>query len=94
MAAHSSTLVWKIPWTEEAGGLQSIGSQSQTQLKRLSMHGPYYINAFVSIKHYTMTKTKYLFECYGLSFCTGKWPNHLLGQDVGEDATFTLENIF
>ena len=27
MATHSSILVWKIPWTEEPGGLQSIGSQ-------------------------------------------------------------------
>ena len=27
MAAHSSVLTWKIPWTEEAGGLQSMGSQ-------------------------------------------------------------------
>ena len=27
MATHSSTLVWKIPWTEEAGGLQSMGSR-------------------------------------------------------------------
>ena len=26
MAPHSSTLAWKIPWTEEAGGLQSMGS--------------------------------------------------------------------
>ena len=26
MAAHSSTLVWKIPWTEEPGRLQSMGS--------------------------------------------------------------------
>ena len=26
MAAHSSTLAWKIPWTEEPGGLQSMGS--------------------------------------------------------------------
>ena len=26
MAAHSSTLAWKIPWTEEPGMLQSIGS--------------------------------------------------------------------
>ena len=25
MAAHSSTLAWKIPWTEEPGGLQSMG---------------------------------------------------------------------
>ena len=25
MATHSSILAWKIPWTEEAGGLQSMG---------------------------------------------------------------------
>ena len=31
MATHSSILVWKIPWTEEPVGLQSMGSQkSQT----------------------------------------------------------------
>ena len=27
MAAHSSTLAWKIPWMEESGRLQSMGSQ-------------------------------------------------------------------
>ena len=27
MVTHSSVLVWKIPWTEELGGLQSIGLQ-------------------------------------------------------------------
>ena len=27
MATHSSTLAWKIPWTKEPGGLQSMGSQ-------------------------------------------------------------------
>ena len=26
MASHSSTLAWKIPWAEETGGLQSMGS--------------------------------------------------------------------
>ena len=26
MATHSSILAWKIPWTEELGGLQSMGS--------------------------------------------------------------------
>ena len=29
MATHSSVLAWKIPWTEEPGGLQSMGSQGQ-----------------------------------------------------------------
>ena len=33
MATHFSILAWEIPWTEEPGGLQSMGSQkSQTQL--------------------------------------------------------------
>ena len=35
MAIHSSILAWTIPWTEEPGGLRSMGSQSQT---RLSVH--------------------------------------------------------
>ena len=33
MATHSSILAWRVAWTEEPGGLQSMGSQkSQTQL--------------------------------------------------------------
>ena len=27
MATHSSILAWRLPWTEEPGGLQSMGSQ-------------------------------------------------------------------
>ena len=38
MATHSSILAWQIPWTEKPGGLQPIGLQSQTQLRRLSTH--------------------------------------------------------
>ena len=29
MATHASVLTWRIPWTEEPGGLQSMGSQSE-----------------------------------------------------------------
>ena len=32
MATHSNFLAWRIPWTEEPGGLQSMGLQSQRQL--------------------------------------------------------------
>ena len=32
LATHCSSLAWRIPWTEEPGGLQSMGSQSQTWL--------------------------------------------------------------
>ena len=39
MAAHSSILVWRIPWTEEPDGLQSMGiAKSGTRLKQLSTH--------------------------------------------------------
>ena len=37
MAAYFSILAWKIPWTEECGGLQSMESQSQTQLSDLTL---------------------------------------------------------
>ena len=36
MATHSSVLAWRIPGMAEPGGLLSMGSQSQTRLKRLS----------------------------------------------------------
>ena len=32
MATHSSILAWRIPWTEEPGRLQPMGSQSRTRL--------------------------------------------------------------
>ena len=38
MATHFSILAWRTPWTEEPGGLRSIGRQRVGQLKQLSMH--------------------------------------------------------
>ena len=39
MVPHSSTLAWKIPWTEEPGGLQSMGSlKSRTRLSDFTFH--------------------------------------------------------
>ena len=37
MITHASILAWRIQWTEEPRRLQSIGLQSRTQLKRLSL---------------------------------------------------------
>ena len=37
MATHSSTLAWKIPWTEEPGRLQSMGSR-RVMTERLHFH--------------------------------------------------------
>ena len=38
LAPHSSTLAWKIPWTEEPGGLQSMGSRESDTTDRLHFH--------------------------------------------------------
>ena len=38
MAPHSSTLAWKIPWTEEPGGLQSMGSLRVGTTEQLHFH--------------------------------------------------------
>ena len=38
MATHSSTLAWKIPWMEEPGRLQSMGSQRVDMTERLHFH--------------------------------------------------------
>ena len=38
MATHSSNLAWKIPWTEEPGGLQSTGSQRVGHNGATSLH--------------------------------------------------------
>ena len=35
LTTHSGILPWRIPWTEEPGGLQCMGLQSLTRLKRL-----------------------------------------------------------
>ena len=38
MAAHSSTIAWKIPWTEEPGRLQSMGSLESDTTEQLHFH--------------------------------------------------------
>ena len=38
MATHSNILAWRIPWTEEPGGLQSMGSQGDWATKRSAAH--------------------------------------------------------
>ena len=38
MATHSSILAWKIPWTEDPGRLQSMGSQRVDTTERLHFH--------------------------------------------------------
>ena len=43
MAIHSSTIAWKIPWTEEPGRLQSLGLQRVGTTERLHFHFHFYV---------------------------------------------------
>ena len=38
MATHCSVLAWRIPWTEEPGGIQSMGHKESDTTERLSTH--------------------------------------------------------
>ena len=38
MATHSSILAWRIPWTEELGGLQSMSRKESDMTERLHFH--------------------------------------------------------
>ena len=58
MATHSSIIAWKIPWTEETGGLQSMGSQrvrhnwetDHARKKKLLLHSKTWIWLFYKWK--------------------------------------------
>ena len=67
MAPRSSTLAWKIPWTEEPGGLLSMGSHRVRQrLKRLS-------SSSSSIGSVSYGKTSSTYEKEILSNYKGYW---------------------
>ena len=44
MAPRSSTLAWKIPWTEEPGGLQAMGSLESDTTEQLHFHFQHHNN--------------------------------------------------
>ena len=71
MATHSSILAWEIPWTEEPGGLQSMGSQrvrhdlvTKQQQSRVESMNPLHplINPFTLI--YCWLKETSIAFCY------------------------------
>ena len=61
MATHSSVLAWKIPWTEEPGGLQSMWSQNQTQMG-VQTH-----------THHLFTWLHWVFSCIMQTLSCGTW---------------------
>ena len=74
VASHSSILAWRTPWTEEPGGLQSMGvAKSQTLLKRLRMHWLKWLSTHTSSNLFLfllnlLLKYLFLFLCIYLVF--------------------------
>ena len=64
MASHSSILAWKIPWTEEPHGLQSMGSQESDTTWRLKQAADF---------HSVITGTRAGRRCKYLGSLAGQW---------------------
>ena len=64
MATHSRILTWKIPWTEQPGGIQSTGHKELDTTEHAHMHThtlnktPGKIRESVLFKNFSMTKEK------------------------------------
>ena len=61
MATHSSTLAWKILWTEEPGRLQSTGSQKVGHNWATSLH---FIDTFALVRHVLSYLLHSVFSCF------------------------------
>ena len=56
MAIHSSILAWRIPWTEEPGGLESVGLQKAGQDQGTNTFAfTYYIRQCFDVLHWKIT---------------------------------------
>jgi len=55
MSTHSSILAWEIPWIEESGGLQSMGSQESD----MTEHAHTYIQEMASFSHHLSGPKQY-----------------------------------
>ena len=69
MAIHFSILAWRIPWTEEPGGLQSTALQGQTLLKRLSTHAV----KKTKESHWQNVSVNILYSCKCFGICSWSW---------------------
>ena len=76
MATHPSILAWRIIWTEEPGGLQSMGSESQTRLSaRTRAHTHTHTHTHISSLLGSLSES---LRCPVLYSCTTLWYYHLL----------------
>ena len=84
MATYSSTLAWKIPWTEERGGLQSTGSQRVGHNWATSLHF-----TMISTREYSRSTWK---ECI---FCDVEWNVlNVSSKSISLKVWFNVQNVF
>ena len=76
MATHSSILAWEIPWTEEPGGLQSMGSQTVRHVLATE-HTLVQANTFSCFSVLEITINMPKFPTFGIHFFSKK--NRSLG---------------
>ena len=68
MATHSGVLAWRISGTEEPGGLPSMGSHSQTRLKRLSSSSSSLFSNLFNFSYIISDQTSFILTLPGLLY--------------------------
>ena len=82
IATHSSILAWRIPWTEEPGGLVSRVAKSQYTTERLTLSFHFFFTLFYHFTHYFILFFLFIFISWRLitlqsCFChTLTWISH------------------
>ena len=100
MATHSSILAWRIPWTEEPGGLQSMGSQRvghswatfSLRNYHLSIHNT--ISALTAIYWMSMKCINSVYVCVKVAQSCLYSPWDSPGQNTGVGSLSLLQRIF
>ena len=94
MATHSSILAWRVLWTEEPGGLQSIRvskswlSKSWTRLKRLNTIFLYHQPHFCRHPSYIICKTEQLYRDQGIKSMN---PSQKFNNNLGKHVLFNSQ---
>ena len=99
MATHSSTLAWRIPWTEEPGRPQSMGSQSQTLLcDYVHAHVHAWKEIFMFIGNLVSYKACHMAQPGKSSienlFAQVKWPDSVFAEEIVVVQSLTCVRLF
>ena len=90
MATHSSTLAWKIPWTEDPGRLQSTGSQRVGHDWVTSLHNRSSVNQTLDVLHSKSSKPAAHFILSAFFYLNVKFSSEILSL-YSDFTEFTIE---